>query len=190
MKYLLPILLSLSFLCSSLYAVEYGRLIDGYGGDTTITIGPGDMLEIVNYKDKFVWDSAANSSVSSFISFTAPDGTELDLNLKTTASNASGSYQHDNPIVIGPTTIKLLGNTGWIMYKLTRASEVKTVTNSITIPAITNQEWAVTLERSTDLTNWETVAPGTVTGTDSLQFFRLRVGGETTTVESTSTGGE
>ncbi|MGC6455332.1 MAG: hypothetical protein ACON46_02245 [Coraliomargaritaceae bacterium] len=75
-------------------------------------------------------------------------------------------------------------------YKLTRASEVKTVTNSITIPAITNQEWAVTLERSTDLTNWETVAPGTVTGTDSLQFFRLRVGGETTTVESTSTGGE
>ena len=190
MKCLIPILLSLSVLCTSLSSAEYGRLIDGYGGDTTITIGPGDMLEIVNYKDKFVWDSTANSSVSTFISFTAPDGTELDLNLRPTTAYGFSSTIYGNPVVIGPTTIKLLGNTGWIMYKLTRASEVKTVTNSITIPAITNQEWAVTLERSTDLTNWETVAPGTVTGTDSLQFFRLRVGGETTTVDSTSTGGE
>jgi hypothetical protein len=60
-------------------------------------------------------------------------------------------------------------------YKLTRASEEVLTSNTVTLPAVNGLGWAVTLEQSTDLANWTAVAPGTVTGTDSLQFYRVRV---------------
>ena len=172
------LLIPLIVFCLNLSAAEYGYL--QIEQNESITILDGDLLEVIGYK-------IPNGSNKAVFQFTL-SGVQNYLFL-------SGEY----PKIVGPATISLLEETlNWsslqpspyLFYKLTRASEVKTVTNSITIPAIADQEWAVTLERSTDLTNWETVAPGTVTGTDSLQFFRLRVGGETTTVESTSTGGE
>lgn len=67
------------------------------------------------------------------------------------------------------------GHLASLSYTLTRASEQVLTSNTITIPAINGQDWAVTLEQSTDLANWSAVAPGTVTGTESLQFYRIRV---------------
>ena len=158
----------------NLSAAEYGYIKTGQ----QLTIDSGDLLECLT--------AVPHDSGKRVLAVDSLDDTIF--NAKFTQINDFTK----NQIIFGPATISIssiTGSDGAVAYKLTRASEVKTVTNSITIPAIADQEWAVTLERSTDLANWETVAPGTVIGTDGLQFFRLRVGGETTTVESTSTGG-
>ena len=174
---LIPILLSLSVLCTSLTAVEYGKL----KANDKIIILDGDTFEVLNFQ---IIGNVYNMNDYTICSFNDNEGFSSDYRWY---YNADNELPGDYAKFCGSGEITAKCN---LFYKLTRASEVKTVTNSITIPAIADQEWAVTLERSTDLVNWETVAPGTVMGTDGLQFFRLRVGGETTTVESTSTGGE
>ena len=47
--------------------------------------------------------------------------------------------------------------------------------NTVTLPAINGLGWTVELQQSSDLSNWSTVAPGSVTGTANLQFYRVKV---------------
>jgi hypothetical protein len=47
--------------------------------------------------------------------------------------------------------------------------------NTVTLPAINGLGWTVELQQSTDLLNWSTVAPGSTTGTSTLQFYRVKV---------------
>ena len=92
--------------------------------------------------------------------------------------------------IVGPTTVYIgtyhTGGYNWyngfdgsldvvLHYAIQRKNNGILTSNRITIPAINGLGWAVTLEQSTDLANWTAVAPGTVTGTDSLQFYRVRV---------------
>ena len=167
MKYLLPILLSLSVLCTSLTAVEYGML-NLRGGENSVELLEGDMLEVLNYENKGRW-FADGLELYKFIN---PDSTLSTVEV----SHSNYSAKH---IIIGPTIVSLINSgskrANWLTYKITRASEEVLTSNTVTLPAVNGLDWAVTLEQSTDLANWTAVAPGTVTGTDSLQFYRVRV---------------
>ena len=182
------LLIPLIVFCLKLSAAEYGVLEHSHTDNPSISLGEGDVLEVLGLSTS---DGSEKMYSVKVVSNSGIITTHLNLFIYR-GYDVRYEPEQQGPIV-GPCAVSLSAPSGYncrMSYKLTRASEVKTVTNSITIPAIADQEWAVTLERSTDLVNWETVAPGTVMGTDGLQFFRLRVGGETTTVDSTSTGGE
>ena len=173
MKYLLPILLSLSVLCTSLAAVEYGVLSTQTSTfPYKITLNENDIFEIIG-----VFQGRTSSD---FIAYTL--GTDVDEHWGEIESNRIFTVPATallNNTICGPMEIKLQ-NSGTndaytITYKLTRASEEVLTSNTVTLPAVNGLDWAVTLEQSTDLANWTAVAPGTVTGTDSLQFYRVRV---------------
>ena len=155
-------LLSLSVLCTSLSSAEYGYLLLGHD---PIVLNQGDKFEILDVPAPY------NDSDKGNYNF------RVDINL-------DGSYDFEanllkTQFIIGPCSFELVRSNNppavYIAYKLTRASEEVLTSNTVTLPAVNGLDWAVTLEQSTDLANWTAVAPGSVTGTDSLQFYRVRV---------------
>jgi len=114
-------LLALTFSNLTWATVEYGTL-DASGGNTSLVLNQGDVFEITNFKDKF----APKNLTAIIIYFTAPDGTVRNVDFQpfyvsSGTGRAAALPNTDNMIFYGPTTITL-GDVGWIMYKLTRAS--------------------------------------------------------------------
>ena len=175
MKYILSFFLTLSVLCMSLSAVEYG-VLNTNGGAISITLAKGDLLEVINFPGKY--NNSQNDPVPLF-KFTHPDGSDETYMV-------SRSSDSSNPVIVGPTTISLIipadGDShiyapcGWGMYKLTRASEVeyKNV-NIISLPtsAVGAGTHEIVVEASDDLQTWTPVHSSSIGGNKA--FFRTRV---------------
>jgi hypothetical protein len=122
MKILSIFLLALTFSNLTWATVEYGTL-DGAGGNTSLVLNEGDIFEVTNFENKF----APSNATTLVVNFTAPDGTVRNMDVRlyenyaTNTGRAAVLPNTDNMVIYGPTTITL-GNVGWIMYKLTRAS--------------------------------------------------------------------
>lgn len=125
-------LLALTFSNLTWATVEYGTL-DVAGGNTSLVLNEGDIFEVTNFENKFTPSNATTLVVN----FTAPDGTVRNMDFRLYENYAGGTGRAavlpntDNMVIYGPTTITL-GNVGWIMYKLTRASNPQPTTAATT----------------------------------------------------------
>ena len=167
MKYILSFFLTLSVLCTSLSAVEYGVL--ELGQAESIALAAGDILEPVGH-------TVSTSHNKIAFAFTTPSG-ELRYYL---------SESHHKQIIVGPSTVSLLERSQdaissfapseYLFYKLTRASEVeyKNV-NIVALPSSTIGQGTheIVVEASDDLQTWTPVHSSSIGG--SKAFFRTRV---------------
>lgn len=128
MKTLSIFLMALTFSNLTWATVEYGTL-DVLGGNTSLVLNQGDVFEVTNFENKF---SFTRGTIR-IINFTAPDGTVRNVDFTLTRTNpggTSGNYapiNSANIVINGPTNITL-SDVGWIMYKLTRASNPQPAT--------------------------------------------------------------
>jgi hypothetical protein len=161
MKYILSFFLTLSVLCTSLSAVEYGYLLIGQ----TVEVGQGDLFEVMT-----VSPNDGQKSISA-----TNQGTNL-LNISFSNIYYYGGLK---PIVIGPATVSIYsssGPDGAVAYKLTRASEVKYKNvNIVALPASTVGQGTheIVVEASDDLQTWTPVHSSSIGGNKA--FFRTRV---------------
>ena len=189
MKYILSFFLTLSVLCTSLSAVEYGKF-GWYGGNPNqilpgstslgishVVLNEGDVLEIIS-KDPVSYDERNSSllftSVAGSGQIDAESANSLLWDL------ASGKF-------VGPMTLWVRYRFGdsssytrsrdlSISYKLTRASEVeyKNV-NIVSLPSSTVGAGTheIVVEASDDLQSWTPVHSSSIGGHKA--FFRTRV---------------
>ena len=169
MKYILSFFLSLSVLCTSLSAIEYGKLLKNHSA--SITIGDGDVFTALDWMDRHYFpffDSGFPGMRSILKLSNMGDGQTHILN--TTGSNNSPL------VVVGPATIELTSSIDWMMYKINRASEVeyKNV-NIVALPASTvgTGTHEIVVEASDDLQTWTPVHSSSIGGNKT--FFRTRV---------------
>jgi len=172
MKSPLPILLSFTVLCTSLNAVEYGFIsnADASPNPNYLVLEKGDIVEVFanTHSSSTIYIFSSMVDINDLTSTAWGDSSQFKLaewNL----------YGYEEKTFVDPIVIAVKNTSAILSYKLTRASEEVLTSNTVTLPAVNGLNWAVTLEQSTDLANWTAVAPGTVTGTDSLQFYRVRV---------------
>jgi hypothetical protein len=155
MKQLL-VLLSLLFASTTAWASHYVTLTSG----EELVVAESSIIEI----------SATASSAGShgIIKIYRGTPTSFDILVAVTA-----------PLPIFPVTgITKIKNAGGaiVTVKISTEEELKeTVSGMVTLPAITGADYAVTLEMSSDLANWQPVAPGEFTGGATPQFFRVRM---------------
>ena len=190
MKYILSFFLTLSVLCTSLSAVEYGKF-GWYGGNPNqilngstslgishVVLNEGDVLEIVS-KDP-VADVERYSSLL-FTSVASPG--QIDIESANSIVWASVSGKLVGPMTLWVTYSVHNGSPSAtrssdlsISYKLTRASEVeyKNV-NIISLPtsAVGSGTHEIVVEASDDLQTWTPVHSSSIGG--SKAFFRTRV---------------
>ena len=182
MKYLLPILLSLSVLCNSSLAAEYGILtinpVSNYHNNIS-SLSELDSLNYVILEEgdviKFTYLYPVNSNLWYFRFAYGTEHSDSLWEVSHSIQFPSVGDEIPGPCIIfidqnGSTSAKPV-----FAYKITRVSQEILTSNMVTLPSVNGLDWAVTLEQSTDLANWTAVAPGSVTGTDSLQFYRVRV---------------
>jgi hypothetical protein len=164
MKYLSLLLLSLSMLCTSLYAVEYGYL----KSEETLILNEGDLFEVLNFEILGV-DSAYNGFLN-VCSFSGSNGF---------TSNFKWYCQTHN---VPPNNYSQFCGSGEItanlnlFYKLTRASEVEyKQANIVSLPADTVGAGTheIVVEASDDLQTWTPVHSSSIGGNKA--FFRTRV---------------
>ena len=174
MKYFLSLIVSFSILCTSLTAVEYGRLIANYSD--SVTIGEGDVFTALEWMDRHYFDSIAMSGNPSSLSILKLSnmGDGETHNLRTTHYRETGAINAPL-VVVGPATIELT-SIDWMMYKITRASEVEYKQANIvslsadTVGAGTHE---IVVEASDDLQSWTPVHSSSIGGNKA--FFRTRV---------------
>ena len=174
MKYILSFFLTLSVLCTSLSAVEYGKLLKNHS--SSITIGDGDVFTALEWMDRHYFDTTSNNGFPVNVSILQLSnmGDGETHNLITTRYKQAGAMNVPL-VVVGPATIELT-NIDWMMYKITRASEVeyKNV-NIVALPASTVGQGTheIVVEASDDLQTWTPVHSSSIGG--SKAFFRTRV---------------
>ena len=170
MKYILSLFLTLSVLCTSLSAVEYGYLtVLNNGSD--VSLNAGDLIEFLGAP--FM---GANSQTA--ITVTLPNGYSFDVSTSIMGlsfhSSAGWASIENAKSFVGPCNIT--SNVPYLAYKLTRASEVeyKNV-NIISLPTATVGAGTheIVVEASDDLQTWTPVHSSPIGG--SKAFFRTRV---------------
>lgn len=175
MKRILSFFLTLSVLCTSLSAVEYGFLWS-YEEEASLTLNAGDKLEILMYDGHYL-----NSTVSYWNylrAYNLEDKLLTSLRLATT--QLSGG-----PIYYGPLKVVLESGSSistnesvftTVQYRLTRASEVEYKNiNIVALPSSTVGQGTheIVVEASDDLQTWTPVHSSSIGG--SKAFFRTRV---------------
>jgi hypothetical protein len=167
MKYVFALLATIA-LISTASAVEYVTLTQN---TLSKAIPAGAIVEIVG------WGGPTNDTQGQGIVLTFADGNVESFALTggtpTTVNPISGRHY----VFAGLSSVTLNGIMRFsVTLKITPASEVNVVTSGVvTLPAVTGQGFAVTLEQSTDLINFSPVSPGTFTGAATPQFFRVRM---------------
>jgi hypothetical protein len=181
MKYLLSLIVTISILCTSLSAVEYGQLLTNETGwPVSLDLNEGDVWEVLSAKSGYGQDGP-------FLKITT-QGYDIEHSARSFGafayynSNLTSYAVNDSRTVIGPATISLqaanINNLGHsiVFYKLTRASEVeyKNV-NIISLPASTVGAGTheIVVEASDDLQTWTPVHSSSIGGNKA--FFRTRV---------------
>ena len=160
MKYILSFFLTLSVLCTSLSAVEYGYLLNGQ----TVEVGQGDLFEVM---------TVSPNDYQKSLRATNQGTTLLDI------SFGEFVYYGLKYLVVGPATVGIFsdsGSDGAVCYKLTRASEVEYKNiNIVALPTATVGAGTheIVVEASDDLQTWTPVHSSSIGG--SKAFFRTRV---------------
>ena len=174
MKYFPSLIVTVSVLSTSLSAIEYGRLLANHSD--SVTIGEGDVFTALEWTDRHYFNSQENSGwpVTVSILQLSNMGDGETHNLRTSRNGTYGAI--NAPLVIvGPATIELT-SIDWMMYKITRASEVEYKQANIvslsadTVGAGTHE---IVVEASDDLKSWTPVHSSSIGGNKT--FFRTRV---------------
>ena len=186
MKYILSFLLTLSVLCSSLRAVEYGVLHVNpvYGAlpssEYKVTLAEGDYFEILSNYSGF---GGGAKLILKNESFPLRDFYGIEGNLVILSADSSLAPKINN--IVGPCEIfiNLISSSqnpavdaAFINYKLTRASEIEYKNiNIIALPASTVGQGTheIVVEASDDLQTWTPVHSSSIGGNKA--FFRTRV---------------
>jgi len=169
MKNILYFFLTLSVLCTSLSAVEYGQLLKN--NSASITIGDGDVFTALEWHKKHLSSSTPQNTNLLQLTNMGDGGTHY---LMTTSYTGFGGVTVPL-IVVGPATIELI-NRNWMMYKITRASEVEYKNlNIVALPSSTVGQGTheIVVEASDDLQTWTPVHSSSIGGNKA--FFRTRV---------------
>lgn len=180
MKYILSLFLTLSVLCTSLSAVEYGLIkaaaSPGEVNVATLELYDGDVCELL---------LLSSEQGSTDVDYTTLFGDDLVVYRIFTTNN--GGTRNFSTVLVGPATLKLSTSNGshpsnegkyhaTLHYKLTRASEVeyKNV-NIVALPTSTVGQGTheIVVEASDDLQTWTPVHSSSIGG--SKAFFRTRV---------------
>jgi len=185
MKYILSFFLTLSVLCTSLSAVEYGILHFNpvYGAlpssEYKVTLTEGDYFEILSYYSGFggtVGLILKNESLP-MRSLYGIEGNLIPFSL-------DGSLAPRMNKIVGPCEIFInvgssdynTGDAAFINFKLIRASEVEYKNiNIVALPSSTVGAGTheIVVEASDDLQTWTPVHSSSIGG--SKAFFRTRV---------------
>ena len=166
MKYLLLIFSAL--LSTSLSAVEYGQLLP----NESLYIEDGDLFEVIDFSGKHTPISATIAN------FTMEGDTQNSYSLE--VINNTNHKINSIPKIVGPSNITVpsggMYSVGWLMYKLTKASEVeyKNV-NIVSLPSssVGQGTHEIVVEASDDLQSWTPVHSSSIGGDKA--FFRTRV---------------
>ena len=163
MKYILSFFLTLSVLCTSLSAVEYGYLKPS----DSLVLEDGDILTVLSvYFHGTTYDQK-------IIDVTLDDGSSYEFGTLQIGTPLTQGGANESRIFAGPCSISA---TSMFCYKLTRASEVEyknvniVALPSSTVGAGTHQ---IVVEASDDLQTWTPVHSSSIGG--SKAFFRTRV---------------
>ena len=161
-------------LSTSLTAVEYGYLYFSDGGETAeIELNAGDVFEVTNFQNKF---NLVPNELYNILSFNLPNGDTEQLSVripyKRSISDAIGSLPDSNIIIYGPTYVYL--SSGWLSYKLTRASEYQN-SNVFSVIGGPSSTHNIAVETSTDLENWTPVHSSGLTGSSEQIYVRTRI---------------
>ena len=185
MKYILSFFLTLSVLCTSLSAVEYGLIkaaaSPGEVNVATLELYDGDVCELLlssNYQGEtdVSYTTLLGDDLVEYIIFTMGGG-----------GSGGGGTINCSTVLVGPATLKLSTSNGshpsnegkyhaTLHYKLTRASEVEYKNiNIVALPAATVGAGTheIVVEASDDLQTWTPVHSSSIGGDKA--FFRTRV---------------
>lgn len=175
MKYILSFFLTLSVLCTSLSAVEYGFLWS-YEEEASLTLNAGDKLEILMYDGYY--DSGYTRAYWNYLrAYNLDDRLLTSLRLEAIALSG--------PTYYGPLKIVLDSYASYqgaeevfttVQYRLTRASEVEYKNiNIVALPSSTVGQGTheIVVEASDDLQTWTPVHSSSIGGNKA--FFRTRV---------------
>jgi hypothetical protein len=129
----------------------------------TVTVSPTDVIEVVG-----VGTSETN------VRFTQPDGTALNVFFKGLSQNSANL----GATYTGLSSVEVTGGgTQILTLKITPTATTETTSKPVMVPPTSASDARVNvqLQVSTDLKNWEDVAPGEFLGSDALRFFRVKV---------------
>lgn len=126
MKMLSYFLLALTFSNLTWATVEYGTL-DIEGGNTSLVLNQGDIFEVTNFDYLY----SADSGRVTVFKFTAPNGTVRNF-IYDMSHAKSTNICPEYITIYGPSIITLGGDSDWLMYKLTRASNPQPTTAATT----------------------------------------------------------
>lgn len=179
MRYLFTILLSVSVLCNSLSAVEYGRLTTT-GSETvsdSVVLNEGDVFEIIHWGGSSgVLNHIIDETTGAFFSYNYED---LSLDLV----NIPGANIQSERIIVGPGRIflvhPLVNDNGnyYCGYKLTRRSEIdnkSTTILSIPSESVSSGSMSLIVEGSSDLGSWDVLYTSQLSGSTQA-FFRTTI---------------
>jgi len=164
MKYILSFFLTLSVLCTSLSAVEYGYLKPS----DNLVLEDGDILTVLSVA---FYDTTYDQKI---MDVTLDDGSSYEfgtMQIGSPMTPAGGA--NESRIFAGPCSISAVR---MFFYKLTRASEIEYKNiNIIALPASTVGQGTheIVVEASDDLQTWTPVHSSSIGG--SKAFFRTRV---------------
>ena len=175
MKYILSFFLTLSVLCTSLSAVEYGFISNRETSPNPnyLVLEAGDVMEY-----------SSHSSASEILYIFKNDISLDELSSYSTNSayldgfiiGTHSLYGFNEAFISGPAVVALFSVRPFVSYKLTRASEVeyKNV-NIVALPSATVGAGTheIVVEASDDLQTWTPVHSSSIGG--SKAFFRTRV---------------
>ena len=185
MKYFLSLLVTVSALCTSLSAVEYGTLVSENVAlyeivSEKIILNDGDKLEIINVLGDSAYFRLFLKDVRLPTSVVFSENNELSNAVILRSYNSDTDY---NDIFVGPAEVFIVQmarvpntNSYRVSYKLTRASEVEYKNaNIVSLPtsAVGQGTHEIVVEASDDLQSWTPVHSSSIGGNKT--FFRTRV---------------
>lgn len=167
MKRLLPIAAAIFCLQSALASSRYVTLTESNPSETILTT---DLVEIVG----------ANITNLGLV-FNKADETDfgVTLNRLNSTNNAPNVTPIGRYIFTGVLKVSLSANSlsnGAATLKISPAASTEATSKPVMVPPTSASDARVNvqLQVSTDLKNWEDVAPGEFLGSDTLRFFRVK----------------
>lgn len=161
MKQLIPLVLALLSFQAALANSRYVTLTSSNSSETVL---PTDVIEVVysTLNGRAIFRQSEEESFT--LRFNETD--QIDRNISPIGKHIlTGVSQIDLP------------SGGVITFKITPAATTVTTSKPVMIPPTSASDDTVNvqLQVSTDLKNWEDVAPGEFLGSDTLRFFRVKV---------------
>ena len=153
----------LVFLASLQSALATSRYVTLAGNNPSETVLPTDLIEIVG------------SMTNTRVKFDQPDGGSYTLRFNETDQLENNISPVGKHIFTGAVQVSI-PNGGVATLKITPAATTTTTSKPVVVPptSVSDDTVNIQLQVSTDLKNWEDVAPGEFLGSDTMRFFRIK----------------